>query len=468
MSNQPMPTVDGLPWIGIAHRFARDPLGVLGGLAREHTPLVRFRFFGGHAVLISDPELARDVLVTHHRSFRKADHEVALLGRILGNGLVTNNDTDHHRRQRRLVQPAFHHRRIASYADTIVDYTAAMLDDWVPDVERDISEEMRELTMYIVAKTLFDADRDDLSGNARAIGDAIAIFQEATDDDFDMPFRLPAWVPTPRQRRLRAAKRLVDDTLLEIIGRRRDSGEDTGDLLSMLLTAVDEDGSGMDDRQLLDEVITLFVAGHETTSNALTWTWYLLSQHPEVVARLHAELDGVLGGRTPTLTDLEALPYTLMVLKESMRLYPPVYALNGRMANEDVRVGDYLIGKDTYVIVSQWSMQRNPRYFPEPERFDPARFSPENEPSIPRYAYIPFGAGPRVCIGNSFAMMEAHLILATVAQRFDLALAPGQKLDLNPQITLSNKGGMRMVPRPRRAPANTSDAPLLPGAPRRV
>lgn len=438
-----VPTIQGLPWLGVGPQLLRDPLAWIEQMVADYPDIVRFRFFGGYAYQINAPELVRDVLVTHQKKFRKADAEVALLQRVLGNGLLTNNDYEHHRGQRQLVQPAFHARRIASYADTIVAYTAAMLAAWPSGAVVDVSHEMRDLTMYIVAKTLFDADRDDLSGDARAIGEAIEVFQTVTEDDFGLPFLVPEWLPTPKRRELRAAKRLIDDMLRRIIADRRAHGTDQGDLLSMLLEGMDSADS-RSERQLLDEVITLFVAGHETTSNALTWTWLLLARNPDVAARLHAEADGVLGGRLPTLADLEQLPYTLMVLKEAMRLYPPAWSLNGRMAQEDVPVGDYVIAKDSYVLIPQWGLHHNPRLFPDPWRFDPERFSAENEPHIPRYAYLPFGAGPRVCIGNSFAMMEAHLILATVAQRFALHLMPDQTVRLNPQITLSNKGGMRM------------------------
>lgn len=436
--------VDGLPWIGIANQFLADPLQMMQTIAAGHPEIARFRFFGGDGYMVTSPDLVREVLVTQARSFRKADQEVALMGRFLGNGLVTNNDWTSHKRQRRLAQPAFHANRIANYAQTMVDYTAAQLRDWYSGETRDISAEMRDLTMYIVSKTLFNADRDDISGAAREIGAAIEVFQDYTDEAFGLPFMLPAWVPTRRNRLLKQAKATVDRLLLGIIDERRRQPADTGDLLSMLLDARDEEGQPMSDKQLLDEVITLFVAGHETTSNALTWTFYLLAQHPEAAQTLHAEIDRVLAGRLPTLADLPNLPYTLMVIKEAMRLLPPVYALNGRITNEALRLGDYELPANVFVLISQWALHRDARWFPQPERFDPQRFSAANEPNIPRYGYIPFGAGPRVCIGNSFAMMEAQLLLATIAQRFALTLLPGFRLAMNPRITLSPTHGMPM------------------------
>ena len=443
MPKQP-PHAPGLPWIGIARDFLQNPLDSMTHLATLDDELVEFTFFGSKAFMVNSPELLRELLVTKARQFRKSDDEVERMGRFMGKGLVTNNDPAHHMRQRKLVQPAFHHRRIAAYAEVMVDYTAEMLNEWPVNGRLDISEAMRNLTMYIVAKTLFDADRADLSSEATHIGEAIDSFQHTSEADFGLPITLPEWLPTPRNRAFRAAKQTVNDILRRIIEERRASGQDRGDLLSMLLMAQDEDGSGMDDQQLLDEAITLFVAGHETTSNALLWTWYLLAQHPDIEAKLHEELDGVLNGRLPTLNDLPNLPYTLMIIKESMRLYPPVYSLNGRVANEDVMLGNYLIPKNSYLVISQWALHRDPRIFADPLRFDPERFSPENEPAIPKYAYLPFGAGPRVCIGNSFAMMEAHLIIATIAQRFRLSLPPETAVTLNPQITLTVANGLPM------------------------
>lgn len=452
--------VKGNRWFGIVNQFINSPVETLIKLGQAHPDIVSFKTLGKTGYLVNSPELVREVLVTKGKSFRKVDAEMELMGSFMGNGLVTNNNPAHHKRQRKLVQPAFHHRRIAAYAEVMVDYTVQMLDGWEVDEVRDLSHEMRDLTMYIVAKTLFDADRNDISSDAGKLGHAMETFQAYTDENFGLPFRIPLWVPTRRNRRFNADKQFVDQTLRNIIDARRASGEDKGDLLSMLLMGQDEDGSGMDDRQLLDEVITLFAAGHETTSNALTWTWYQLSQHPDVQARMYAEIETALQGRTPTLHDLKALPYTLMVLKESMRLLPSVYALNGRFSNEDVQIGNYLIPKDRWVLVSPVALHRNPRLWDEPERFDPERFNAENEPNIPRYAYLPFGAGARVCIGNSFAMMEAQLILATMAQRFTFELLPTQKIELLPQITLSSKHGMHMRLLPHGVAVQNSAEPI--------
>ncbi len=444
MTPKSVPTESGLPYFGMAFDFLRDPTATFGRIAQQYDDIMRQKFMGGYAYHIKNPDLVRQVLVTNARKFRKADMEVDLMGKFLGQGLVTNNNWDNHKRQRKLAQPAFHMQRIAGYADTIASYTDDMLNEWQSGEVHDISEAMQLLTMYIVSKTLFDLDRDGLGDDVEKIGEAMDTFQRYTDDFFGLPVTIPMWVPTRKNREFTAAKTFMDDTLGSMIERRRSENVDKGDLLSMLLMSQDEDGSGMSNRQLLDEVITLFAAGHETTSNALTWTWYLLSQHPDVMQRVQAEVDEVLQGRTPTLADLRDMPYSLMVIKESMRVYPPVYALNGRIANEDVQIGDYLIPEGSYVLVSPWELHHDPRLFADPERFDPERFNAENEPTIPKYAYIPFGGGPRVCIGNSFAMMEAQLILTTMAQRFDFALMPDQVIELQPQITLSSKHGLRM------------------------
>jgi cytochrome P450 len=398
--------------------------------------------------MVNNPDYIREVLVTKADSFPKAERDITILSKFLGNGLLTS-EGDFHKKQRKLAQPVFHRQRIQSYAETMVAYTNQVVGNWRDGESRQICDEMMSLTMFIVAKTLFDADMDDMAGEVETIGQAIEDLQAISNAEYRTFIILPEWVPT-RNNRLRKKGRAVMYGIIDrLIAERRATAvngriADTGDLLSMLLLAQDEDGRTMTDNQVRDELVTLFAAGHETTSNALAWSWYLLSQHPDVEARLHREVDEVLNGRLPTLQDLPQLPYTEMVLKESMRLYPPAWTLNTRQAVEDTAVGDYLIPKDRLIFVSPYVMHRRPEFFPDPERFDPERFTPGNEKELPRYAYVPFGAGPRVCIGNSFAMMEAHLILATIAQRFRLELDPAQEIELNPLITLSPKYGLKM------------------------
>ncbi|MBZ0298476.1 MAG: cytochrome P450, partial [Anaerolineae bacterium] len=284
----------------------------------------------------------------------------------------------------------------------------------------------------------------DVTGQAGVIGEAIETLQQIAGLDFRTQNTIPDWLPLARNRKRQAAAETLDRVIRVIIHERRKTDADKGDLLSMLLLSEDDSGTRMTDQEVRDEAVTLFAAGHETTSNALTWTWYLLSQHPEVEARLHAEVDVVLAGRAAMLSDLPNLPYTAMILKESLRLYPPAWVLNARQAEAEVEIDGYRIPKGGYIFLAPYAVHRSPRYFEDPLRFDPNRFSPEQEKRIPRYAYFPFGGGPRVCIGNSFAMMEAQLILATVAQQFRLALLPDQLVDIDPLITMAPRYGLRM------------------------
>ena len=479
--SQPFNSIPGpraLPLVGSLGPLGGDSLVTLSSLAADYGPIARFGILGRQFVLLAEPELIREVLVEKADLFPKAQRDIAILGRFLGKGLLTNNGAAH-RRQRKLAQPAFHHRRIQAYAETMVDYADAHVDRWTDGAVYDIGEEMRRLTLYIVAKTLFDVDHDEIEAFAEGVGVSLHNLQQISDERFDELFSLPDWVPTARNRLDRRSRETLNAAVNQIIALRQaqalagetPGGEvpDRGDLLSMLMLARDEDGRPMDDQQLRDEVVTLFLAGHETTSNALTWTWLLLAQHPEVAALLHAELDAVLGEpdggrRLPTLADLPQLPYTLQVIKESMRLYPPAWVLNTRAASDDTTVGEYEIPKGTHVFISQYVMHRQARFFPEPERFDPARWTPEFEASLPKFAYMPFGGGPRVCIGNSFAMMEAQLLLATIAERWELALVPGQSPAPAALITLGPKTPIKV-----RAQLRTgAQKPQVPGEQARV
>lgn len=461
MSSKLAPGPRGLPWWGSASAFIADPPGFLNSLADEYGEMVSFTAFGNRFFLVSSPELVREVLITNKDAFVKADRDIAILSRFIGYGLVTA-EGEHHKRQRKLVAPAFHSQRIEAYAQTMTTHTDQLLGNWQSGQIRDIADDMRELTMTIVAKSLFNADRETMAGTVDRVGHAIEEVQDISNINFRAPFLLPEWIPTSLNRRGKAARQVLDETINKIVQARRSNGngqiEDTGDLLSMLLLAHDEAGGTMSNEQLRDELVTLFTAGHETTSNALVWTWYLLSQHPEAEARLHAEVDQVLNGRLPTIADLPHLPYTLMVIKEAMRLYPPAWVINGRQAVVDTTIGGYTVPRGSVLFISPYVIHRRPEFYPNPERFDPERFTPEREKELPRHAYLPFGAGPRICIGNSFALMEAHLIVATIAQRYRLRLAADQTIALNPQITLSNQGGMRMLVEARPS-IPISDAP---------
>ena len=436
-----IPSPKGPPLIGQARELIAGAPRFTSRLADEYGPIVRFSVFANHFYLIADPELAREALVTQAANFPKDERDVMILSRMIGHGLVTTNG-EAHKRQRRLTQPAFHTKRIDAYAGTMVDYTEAMVDEWADGRTLDAAEAMRELTMYIVAQTLFGADRVTMRATAERVGAAIHTLQDVANSEFSAPLVLPTWLPTAMNRRRRAAKAVLDDTIDRLITERRANTADRGDLLSMLLLSQDESGDRMSDAEVRDQLLTLFVAGHETTSNALAWTWFLLGQHPAEEARLHAEIDAVLGHRPPALADLPRLPYTLQVIKEAMRLYPPAWVVNIRRAAADTTLGPYPIRRGERLWISPFVMHRRPAFFPDPERFDPDRWTPERERALPKYAYMPFGGGPRVCIGNGFALMEAHLIVTAVARRFRLRLLPGVGEDLNAQVTLSNHGGM--------------------------
>ena len=431
---------------GSLPEFSRDRLGFLTACAREYGDLVPFRLGPRPFMLLSHPDHVEYVLVANNDNFRK--HYLLRMNRLLlGNGLLTS-EGDLWLRQRRLAQPAFHRQRIAAYGAVMVQYAERMLAAWRDGEGRDVHADMSRLTLEIVAKTLFDAD---VAGEAGQVGAALEVVLDTFIARMDSLLMLPEGVPTPTNLRRQRAVRQLDEIVYGIIARRRAGGEDRGDLLSMLLRARDEDDGGrMTDKQLRDEAMTLFLAGHETTAIALSWTWYLLARHPAVVAKLEAELDGTLGGRAPTVADLPRLPYAGMVVSEAMRLYPPAYAF-GREAIGDCQIGGYRVAAGTTLIMSPWVLHRDRRFFDEPEAFDPDRWADDLAKRLPKYAYFPFGGGPRLCIGASFATMEATLLLATIARRSRLAIASDAPITPRPAITLRPKDGVRVVLRARPA-----------------
>ena len=402
--------------------------------------MVWLRFPGPPLYLLSNPDHIEQVLVRDNRNFIKARLTRSELS-ILGNGLLTS-DGDFWRRQRRLAQPAFHRERVENYAGTMVSYTQRMLEGWRYGETRDVHHEMMRLTLEIVAKTLVDAD---ITEDAEGVGEALgAVMSHFSDQGNGVFLRmLPDSVPTPSNLRFRRAQQRLEKFIYAIIEERRRSGRDTGDLLSMLLHARDEDGDSMSDEQLRDEMMTIILAGHETTALALSWTFYLLSKHPEVETKLTAELERVLGGRSPTVEDLPKLTYTDVVVKESMRLYPPAWGI-GREALEDCEVGGYHVPAKTQLFISQYVVHRLPHSFENPETFDPDRWTDGLEKRLPKYAYFPFGGGPRLCIGQPFAKMEAALLLATIVQNFDLELVSKKYITPQPSITLRPKEGVKM------------------------
>jgi cytochrome P450 len=443
---------------GVLPELGRDPLGFLTACARRYGDFVPMRLGLLPGLLLSHPDLVEEVLVTQHRHFVKGPTVRRL--RVLGNGLLAS-EGELWRRQRRLMQPAFHRQRVAGYADTMVRHTERMLAGWRDGETRDVVGDMMALTMGIVAETLFGVGLPGGPGTLAEMGAALAeIGGHFNSRTYSLLFFLPDAVPTPGNLRLRRATARLDRVIYGIIGeRRRGGGADSGDLLSLLLRArdePDEDGGrepgqgarGMTDRQLRDEVMTLFLAGHDTTALALSWTWTLLAQHPQAEARLHAELREVLGGRAPAAADLPRLRYTEHVLTEALRLYPPAWAV-GRQAAADCEIGGRRVPRGTVVTISQWVIHRDPRFFADADAFRPERWAGGLTGRLPRYAYFPFGGGPRVCIGTGFAMTEAVLLLATIAQRFRLALEPGFAVTPQPFVTLRPKHGVRAVLRQR-------------------
>jgi cytochrome P450 len=426
--------------LGSLPEFRRDVLGFFAACARDYGDVVPIRVPRRRLVLLSHPDLIEEVLTAHARRTTKTVLLQALRP-VLGDGLLLS-EGDHWLRQRRLIQPAFHRQRIAAYGDVMAGHADRAMAGWTDGQTRDVHADMMAITQAIVAKTLFDADVSDAAWD---VGHALHVLMEDFSRRRTRLFELPAFVPTPGRRRARAAVERLDRIVYGIIAARRASGEDRGDLLSLLLQARDaDDGSRMTDQQVRDEIMTLFLAGHETTAVSLSWTWYLLARHPEVEARLAEEVRGVLGGRLPTVADLPRLRYAEMVVTESMRLYPPAYAITRRVA-EPFEVGGHPIARESVVVMSQWVVHRDRRWFDDPEAFQPDRWEHDLAKRLPRYAYFPFGGGPRLCIGNAFALMEATLLLATIAQRFRFRLAPGAAVKPMLSVTLRPAEGIPMV-----------------------
>jgi cytochrome P450 len=420
--------------------FNNDSLGFITR-CRKFGDVVRSRFLYVHAYFLYNADDIEALLTTQAKSFRKAGSlRSPFFARLVGNGLVTS-EGDFWRRQRRLAQPAFHRQRISTYGEVMVDYAQRAIDKWRPGEEIDISKDMTRLTLEIVVKTLFNAD---VSNDADHVGAMLSEVVKPFASQATLKWILDNRLPTPGHRRYFKAVSEIDRIVFRIISDRRASKSDEGDLLSMLLQAQDDDGSQMNDAQLRDEVMTLFLAGHETTALALSWSWYLLATHPEAEAKFHAEIDEVLQGRVPTVDDLRKLTYTEMIAKEAMRLYPPAYAV-GREALEDTEIGGFRVPKGSQVFAFQWVTHRDERYFERPDKFEPERWTPERSERLPKYAYFPFGGGPRQCIGNYFAMMEVVLLLATIGQRFRFSLAPNHKVEVLPVLSLRPKNGIRAV-----------------------
>jgi cytochrome P450 len=431
-------TKNPLSLLAYARRMQSGAAERIGERFAEYGDIYYAPFMGRDVYVLRHPAHLHEVLVAQANKFEKPSEGLTArqLGRLLGQGLLNSNG-ELWRKQRRLIQPAFRRERLEEYASLVVEHTEELLNELVPGREVDVSREMMELTLRIVSKALFDHR---VTHETDRVAAAMRVFRRAFGG---LDALLPDWLPTPSKRRTLAALADVDAIIYELIDKKRERGG--RDLLSTLSTSVDDEGDRavMSRRQLRDELLTLFIAGHETTSHALTWTFHLLAQHPEVLRRLQHELDSVLGERAPGFRDLEQLPYTEQVLSEAMRLFPPAYVIP-RVASADAVVGDYTIPRGADVVMWIYHTHRDGRWFAEPERFDPERFSPARRRELPSCAYVPFGAGTRTCIGKQFAIMEAALVLACTARRFTFSALPGERVERDMSVTLSPRGGLRM------------------------
>jgi cytochrome P450 len=460
-SKKDPPGPSGHWFFGTISEFRSDPLGfirrsaVYGDVVKLRYGLAADLFMrrrGTAAYLLSDPADIKYVLATHQKNYERL--WVPAAKRVFGSGLLASEDPLH-MRQKRVMQPYFHQQRIKGYADVMVLKTEALMARWEDGTTVDLAEEMMRLTLQIVCNVLFSME---LSDETEALRDAVTVGQYHITRQYRSFLSLvtPEFIPTRNNRAFRKAMQRLDETISGLIDLRR-GGEEKPDLLSMLLHAQDEDGSGMSDPQLRDEVLTLFLAGHETTANAIAWTGYLLSQHPGVESALLAELREVLGGRSPSPADLPKLVYAEAVFSEAMRLYPPAYIVIRRALNDDTLPSGFTFPAGSDLFMCQYWVHRDPRFFPDPERFDPDRFLAETKDERPAFSYFPFGGGSKMCIGESFARMEGVLLLATMAQRFQMTLVPGQTIAPEPLVTLRPKNGVR-VRLTRRGPGSEEQA----------
>ncbi len=442
----PLPPGPRGSWLlGSLPEFRRDIPAFYERLARQYGDVAGFRLGPRRLCLLSHPDLIEQFLTSPSKDLIKRTYVLNLLVPVLGNGLLTS-EGDFWLRQRRLIQPAFHRQRLTAYGEEMVACTLRTLDRWRDGETRDLHAEMMALALEIAGRAFFGAD---VSGDAGKVGEALEAVMEHFLARWETLLPLPLWLPTPVNRRFKRALARLDAIVYQLIRQRRESGGGGDDVLSLLLRARDEgDGTGMTDRQVRDEVMTLLLAGHETTANALAWTWYLLATHPEQEARLLAEVNAVLGGRPPTPADVPRLPFCERVVLESLRLYPPAYGF-GREAARDFALGGYRIPRGTTVIVSQWVVHRDGRFFDDPLTFRPDRWADGLAARLPRYAFFPFGGGPRVCIGNTFALLETALVLATIVPRFRFELVPGQTVVPKATVTLRPAQGIKVVLRRR-------------------
>ncbi|WP_372426096.1 cytochrome P450 [Salinarimonas chemoclinalis] len=432
------PLLGHLPWM------AKDAPGFFTRCAREHGGVVSLALGGWPALLVTDPDEIEPILVRNHTSYVKHRFFWRHVRAIFGEGLLTSNGALW-QRQRRLAAPAFAGRKLDGYGPIMVRMTQELLETWTPGEVRDVHADMMGLTLRIAARTLFGSE---VKEEVERIDGAVTLLMDEIAARYARPFLIPDAVPLPGHVRYRRGLKVVEDVIARIVAERRARPTEASDLLTLYMQARDEDGGGMSDRQLRDEMVTLLLAGHETTALVLSWAWYELARHPRAQERLLAEIEDVLGDRPAGVEDVRRLPFATCIVNESMRLYPPGWAV-GRETTQPVEIGGWPVAKGTTVIMAPWVLHRDPRWFDDPEAFRPERWEDGLEERLPRFAYMPFSGGPRVCIGGRFSMMEAILILVTIARRFRLAPVPGRETTPFPSITLRPKGGVWVEPQAR-------------------
>jgi cytochrome P450 len=426
-------------WLtGSLRAFREDRLGFIQESARI-APIVRFRLGHRRIYLVSHPDLIAELLVTQGRHLERDPLVRRILGKTLGAGLLTI-EGEEWKRHRRMIAPALHLRQVRGYADTMARHALALTERWQDGQETDVEQEMDGLTLSIVTAALF---RVDSAAQTETVAETVPALQAIATRQFDRLIQIPAWIPTAENRQQRVLSDKLGHIVLGAIRQRRASGADGDDLLSMMVQMSDaETGAPMSDEEIRAEMVTLYLAGYDTTALTLTYVWYHMARQPEIAARFHAEIDRVLGGRPPGFDDLERLPYTRMVFKEALRLYPAAYFLM-RAVVEPIEIGGHPIAANSVLMTSPYAMHRHPELWEDPDRFDPDRFAEDAESGWPKFKYFPFGGGPHICIGNQFALVEGPLILASIGQRYRFELLhPDQRLELEPQITLGPKGGM--------------------------
>ncbi len=443
-ARQDIPGPKGHLLMGSLPDIQRDRLGFMVDLVK-YGPLARFRAGPLSVIQVSSPDGVQHVLQANNHNYDKKARSFEPLRDLIGDGLLLS-DGDFWRKQRRLMQPVFHRQKIQVFADMIGEETAAVLDSWgqaaASGQPLNVQQEMMRFTLSIITRALFNERIGDENGS---IGKNLTLLLEDSIYRFDHPFYPSRNIPTPRNRRYQQAKAELIAVIDGLIERRKASIGEYGDLLDLLMMAKDEEsGEGMSKEQLRYELLTLFIAGHETTALLLSWAFYLIAQHPQVCARLQAEAEQVLAGRLPTLDDLPNLKYTRMVMDETMRMYPPAWLTNRRAIGAD-EIEGFAIPAGAQLTVSPYATHHDPALWPDPFQFDPERFTPERSADRHRYAYFPFGGGPRVCIGNNFALMEAQMFLAAVAQSYRLDLIPGRPVEPEALITLRPKDGPWMT-----------------------